>query len=127
MNILAKWAATTGWACLAFVVAGTAAAHADSRRAVQTETGILIADYRPGNVPPENAVAVAPGDAWAGWIELDSDQDVKFYVANPGAGPDDRPWRHYRAYWFRCGDASDDEGFVTITVDAGGLAVVRCR
>ena len=129
MIALNRLAATVG--CLAMMATAFTAtgAHADGRRTVQTETGVIVADYRTGNIPPADAIVVRPGQRWQGWLELDHrDTDIKYYIANPNAAPGDRPWRHYWARHVECGEPSEEDyAFVTVTVAADGRATIRCR
>ena len=80
-----------GFTCsfLAFNVA-----NANVVRTYWTENGLFIADYRPGNIPPADAIHVLPGQGWSGRIELDSDdQDLKIYIENPSFVLSDPMWR----------------------------------
>jgi hypothetical protein len=128
MSALTRLAATVG--CL-FIAASTfiaVEAQADGRKTIQTEAGVIVADYRPGNIPPSDAIVVGPGQTWQGYLDLDSDDgELKFYVANPTAIAGDRPWRQYWAKRIDCGGPGYEDAFVTVAVDGNGLAVIRCE
>ena len=127
MTALTRLTATVGLLSLVVPALFAVNAKADGRRTVQTETGVIVADYTHGNIPPSDAIAVRPGQSWQGWLELDSDDaEMKYYVRNPNATPDDRPGRQYWARHIECGDPSDEHAFVTVTVDVNGVAIIRC-
>lgn len=128
MNRLVGVAATA--ACTAYVALAVTAieVRADERRSIQTVAGVIVGDYRAGNIPPADAISVRPGQTWQGRLELDDDGDMKFYVHNPRAAVDDPLWRQY---WARqvhgCGDPGDRYARVTVSVDNAGRAIIRCH